>query len=360
MKQLSLNLQFFAGEKTEKATPKKRKDTRKKGQVAKSQDVNTAVLLFFVFLSFLFIGGYLLNIFLDVYKTGFTEFIHWDLTVENLETVMLHATLEGAKALAPVMGIAVVAGILSNYLQIGFLFSGEPLKFDLKKIDPIKGAKKIFSIRAIVELLKSMLKIVVVSAVTFFILWINKDEMMMLSLKDVSESLSFFGQVTVTMGLSASIALLAIAVFDYLYQRYDYEKNIRMSKQDIRDEYKNMEGDPQIRAKIKEKQRQMAMQRMMSEVPKADVIITNPTHYSIAIKYSEDKFDAPYVVAKGVDYIAFRIREIAKHHNIMMVENRPLARGLYDKVEIGEVIHEEFYQAVAEVLAYVYRMENKA
>lgn len=359
MKQLTLDLQFFAGEKTEKATPKKRRDTRKKGQVAKSQDVNTAILLFLSFLSFLFIGGYLLNIFLDVYRTSFTEFIHWDLTAENLESIMLHSTLEGAKALAPVMGIAFVAALVANYMQIGFLFTTEPLKFDLKKIDPIKGAKKIFSIRALVELIKSLLKIVVIGVITFFILWINKDDMMMMSLKDVDQSLSFFAQVTVTMGLSASIALLCLSVFDYLYQRYDHEKNIRMSKQDIKDEYKNMEGDPQIKAKFKERQRQMAMQRMMSDVPKADVIITNPTHYSIAIKYDESKYDAPYVVAKGVDYVAFKIREIAKHHDIPMVENRPLARGLYDQVEIGQVISEEFYQAVAEVLAYVYRMENK-
>jgi flagellar biosynthesis protein FlhB len=357
---LRIDLQFFAGEKTEKATPKKRRDTRKKGQVAKSQDVNTAVLLFIVFISFLFIGNYLLNIFINVYRTSFTEFINWDVTIENIEIVMLHSVLEGAKALAPIMGIAILAGFLANYMQIGFLFSTEPLKFNLKKIDPIQGAKRIFSVRALVELVKSILKIIVIGTVTFFVLWLNKDDMMLMALKDVESSLSFFGKITVTMGLSASIALLAIAVLDYMYQRYDYEKNIRMSKQDIRDEYKNMEGDPKIKGKIKERQRQMAMRRMMSEIPTADVVITNPTHYAVAIKYDESKYEAPYVVAKGVDYIAFKIREIAKHHNIMIVENRPLARGIYAKVEIGEVIHEEFFQGVAEVLAYVYRMENKA
>jgi flagellar biosynthesis protein FlhB len=357
---LRIDLQFFAGEKTEKATPKKRRDTRKKGQVAKSQDVNTAVLLFIVFISFLFIGNYLLNIFINVYRTSFTEFINWDVTIENIEIVMLHSVLEGAKALAPIMGIAILAGFLANYMQIGFLFSTEPLKFNLKKIDPIQGAKRIFSVRALVELVKSILKIIVIGTVTFFVLWLNKDDMMLMALKDVESSLSFFSKITVTMGLSASIALLAIAVLDYMYQRYDYEKNIRMSKQDIRDEYKNMEGDPKIKGKIKERQRQMAMRRMMSEIPTADVVITNPTHYAVAIKYDESKYEAPYVVAKGVDYIAFKIREIAKHHNIMIVENRPLARGIYAKVEIGEVIHEEFFQGVAEVLAYVYRMENKA
>jgi flagellar biosynthesis protein FlhB len=359
MKQLSLNLQFFAGEKTEKATPKKRQDTRKKGQVAKSQDVNTAILLFAVFLFLMFIGGFLLDTFKNMYKVSFTEFIHWELTEENIATVMFQSTLEGTKAVIPIMAVAAIAGIAANYLQIGFLFSGEPLKFNLKKINPIEGAKKIFSARALVELLKSLLKISVIGAVTFAVLWLNKDEMMLLSLKDVNHSLSFFGQITVMMGIAASLALLCLSVLDFVYQRFDHEKNIRMSKQDIRDEHKNIEGDPQIKSKIKERQRQMAMRRMMSDVPDADVVITNPTHYSIAIKYSEEKSDAPYVVAKGVDYIAFKIREIAKHHNVVIVENRPLARGLYDKVEIGEVIHEEFFQAVAEVLAYVYRLENK-
>ncbi|MBB6452908.1 flagellar biosynthetic protein FlhB [Salirhabdus euzebyi] len=360
MLELSLDLQFFSGEKTEKATTKKRQDSRKKGQVAKSQDVNTAILLFIMFMFFIFIGGFMQEIFMGLYEKTFVEYIHWDLTEENVEKVLLESTIEITKAIAPVMAVAVIAGFAANYLQIGFLFTTEPLKFDLKKMDPIKGAKKIFSVRAIVELFKSLLKITVIGAVTFAVLWINKDEMMMLSLKDVGHSLSFFAQITVTMGIAASIALLCISVIDYVYQKYDYEKNIRMSKQDIRDEHKNIEGDPLIKSKIKEKQRQMAMRRMMNDVPKADVVITNPTHYSIAIRYSEDKYEAPYVVAKGVDYVAFKIREIAKHHEVMIVENRTLARSLYDKVEIGEIIPEDFYQAVAEVLAYVYRLQNKA
>ncbi|WP_138414806.1 flagellar biosynthesis protein FlhB [Aquibacillus sediminis] len=356
---LQLDLQFFAGEKTEKATPKKRQDSRKKGQVAKSQDVNTAILLFFVFILFIVIGGYLKDNFTAIYQKFFTEYINWDVTEDSVHQVFVENTFAVAKVVAPIMAIAIVAGLASNFLQIGFLFTTEPLKMKLNKIDPIQGAKRIFSARALVELVKSLLKIAVVGTITFSILWMRKDQMFMLGGKDINGSLAFFGETTILMGIASAIALLIISVIDYTYQRYDFEKNIRMSKNDIKDEHKNIEGDPQIKGKIKEKQRQIAMRRMMSEIPDADVVITNPTHYAIAIKYDEQKADAPYVVAKGVDYVAFRIREIAKANEVMLVENRPLARALYDGVEIGQVIGEEYFQAVAEILAYVYQLEKK-
>lgn len=358
--QLKLDLQFFAGEKTEKATPRKREDERKKGKVAKSQDVNTAILLLFAFMILGIYGSTMKNQMTSLYEYTFTEYIHWELNTQTVMLIFTEIMIEVAKVIAPVMLIALIAGIAANLLQIGFLFTTEPLKFDLKKIDPIQGAKRIFSIRALVELLKSFLKIAFIGVITFTVIWMNKDEMMMLSLKNAESALGFFGRVTMIMGISAIIALLFLAVFDYAYQRYDFEKNMRMSKQEVKDEHKNIEGDPLIRSKIKEKQRQMAMQRMMSEIPQADVIITNPTHYSVAITYDELKASAPYVVAKGVDQVALKIREVAKAHDIMMVENRELARSLHDTVDIGEVIPEQFYQAVAEVLAYVYRLENKA
>ena len=357
--QLRLDIQFFSGEKTEKATPKRRNDERKKGRVAKSQDVNTAFLLLFVFILMAVFGSFMKDNMLALFQHTFTEYINWELTERSLFQVFLESIIEFAKIVGPIMLIALIAGVASNLMQIGFLFTTEPLKFDLKKIDPIQGAKRIFSMRALVELLKSLLKIALIGAVTFFIIWMYKDEMLMVAFQNVDSALAFFGRVTLIMGIAATIALLLLAVFDYAYQRFDFEKNIRMSKQDIRDEYKNIEGDPLIKSKIKEKQRQIAMRRMMSEIPNADVVITNPTHFAIAIKYDENKASAPYVVAKGVDQIALKIREIAKANNVMQVENRPLARSLYASVEIGEVVPEEFYQAVAEVLAYVYRMEKK-
>ncbi|MFD2044118.1 flagellar biosynthesis protein FlhB [Ornithinibacillus salinisoli] len=358
--QLKLDLQFFAGEKTEKATPKKRQDERKKGKVAKSQDVNTAILLLSSFIILFVFGSFMKNNMTAMYQHSFTEYIHWDITPNSVHQVFLEGTIEMAKVLSPIMLVAIIAGFASNLMQIGFLYTTEPLKFDLKKIDPIQGAKRIFSIRALVELLKSLLKIVFIGVITFSVIWIFKDDMMMIAFKDADNALAFFGNVTMIMGIAATIALLFLSVFDYAYQRYDFEKNMRMSKQDVKDEYKNIEGDPLIKSKIKERQRQMAMRRMMSEVPNADVVITNPTHFAIAIKYDEEKASAPYVVAKGVDHLAFRIREIAKANDVVTVENKPLARSLYDKIEIGDTIPEEFYQAVAEILAYVYRLEKKA
>lgn len=357
---LKLDLQYFAGEKTEKATPKKREDERKKGKVAKSQDVNTAILLLLSFITLSVFGSSMKDGMTGVYRHSFTEYIHWELTIETAMLIFTEVVMEVAKVVAPVMVVALIAGVSSNLMQFGFLFTTEPLKFDLKKIDPIQGAKRIFSIRALVELLKSLLKIVSIGVITFAIIWMYKDEMFMLSQKNVDSALGFFGHVTITMGIAATIVLLFLAVLDYAYQKYDFEKNLRMSKQDIKDEHKNVEGDPLIKSKLRDKQRQMSMQRMMSDVPTADVIITNPTHYSIAIKYDEDKASAPYVVAKGVDQVALKIREIAKDHDIMTVENRQLARTLYDVVEIGDLIPEQFYQAVAEVLAYVYQLEKKA
>lgn len=360
MEYLKLDLQYFAAdEKTEEATPKKREDTRKKGQVPKSQDVNTGFLLLLVFGILFLLGPSMKQTMTGMYEHAFREYMLREVTVNQVHTVFVEMTWEVSKVIAPVMGVAIVAGIASNLLQVGIMFTGEPLKMDLKKLDPIQGAKKIFSARALVELVKSLLKISMVGVITFSIIWMNKDHIMNASQKSVEAALSLFGNTTIIMGLASALALLILSVLDYTYQRYDHEKNIRMSKKDIKDEHKNMEGDPQIKSKIKEKQRQMSSARMMSEVPDADVVITNPTHYAIAIKYDEGRSDAPIVVAKGVDFVAQKIKEIAKAHDVMQVENRPLARALYAESEIDEPIDEKFFKAVAEILAYVYRLEKK-
>lgn len=356
---LKLDLQFFAGEKTEKATPKKRQDSRKKGQVAKSQDINTALVFLFLFLYFSFGAKFILEQFLDILAEGFSHNLLFDITEQNVMKVFIDLLPKIAFAVLPIMAVALIGGILTNYAQIGFLFSTETLKFDLKKINPITGAKRIFAMRALVELFKSVLKISCIGLVTFFILWANLKEVLLLAQKGVQDAMPTIGKLIFQMGIAASLMLLFIAILDYAYQRYDYEKNIRMSKQDIKDEHKNTEGDPQIRSKIKQKQRAMAMSRMMQDVPTADVIITNPTHYAVALKYDEQKADAPYVVASGVDFVAQKIKGVAAQHNITMIENRPLARGLYEQAEVGQVIPEEFFKAVAEILAYVYRIQKK-
>lgn len=359
MQQLKLDLQFFAGEKTEKATPKKRQDERRKGRVTKSQDVNTSILLLFTFLILIVFANNTFGQMLELYRYFFTNFTSWELNENTVPQLFNGVALEAAKIVAPILIAAFIAGVLSNLLQVGFLFTTEPLKMDLKRLDPIQGAKRIFSIRALVELAKSFLKIVLIGLVTFSVIWMFKDDLLMIAFSNPENSLGFLLRVLTVMGFAAIIILFLLAVLDYLYQRFDYEKNMRMSKQDIKDEYKNMEGDPLIKSKIKERQREMATRRMMSEVPNADVVITNPTHYAIAIKYDEQTADAPYILAKGTDLTAKRIREKAKEHDVMIVEDKPLARSLYAVVDVGDVIPEQFYQAIAEILAYVYQQERK-
>jgi flagellar biosynthetic protein FlhB len=358
MKLLTLDLQYFAGEKTEKATPKKHQEVRKKGQVAKSQDVNVAIGLFAAFLFLLFAGSYLKKMILSLFEHSFQEYMLMDLTEANLQTIFLEMIKETALIVGPIMLVGLIAGVAANYFQVGFLFAPESIQMKLEKIDPIKGFKRIFSLRSVVEFLKSILKLSIVGVITFLVLWNRMDEILILSQKTIGAALATLADLTLQMGLFASGALLFLSLLDYLYQKYDFEKNIRMSKQDLKDEFKNSEGDPLIKSKIKQKQREMAMRRMMQEVPNADVIITNPTHYAIALKYDEKKLDAPFVVAKGVDYVAQKIKYIAKENQVIMVENRPLARALYSQAEIGEAIPEEFFKAVAEILAYVYRTKN--
>ncbi|TYS61622.1 flagellar biosynthesis protein FlhB [Sutcliffiella horikoshii] len=354
-----LDLQYFSGEKTEKATPKKKQDTRKKGQVAKSADVNTSFLLIAVFLCLFAIGPWMKEEILKLFEHSFRVYLLEEVTVQKVHMIFLELIMQLIWIIGPIMLAALLGAVIANYLQVGPLFSTEAIHMKLNKLDPIQGFKRIYSVRAIVEFVKSMLKIVFVGIITFSILWMSLEEVLILSQKNLHDAFAFLGTLTVRMGLFAGGALLFLSIFDYLYQKYDYEKNIRMSKHDVKDEYKKAEGDPLIKSKIKQKQREMAMQRMMQDVPGADVIITNPTHFAIALKYDESKGDAPIVLAKGVDYVAKKIKEKAKEHNIVTVENKPLARSLYSQAEIGDAIPEEFFQAVAEILAYVYRLQNQ-
>ena len=356
---LRLDLQFFSGEKTEKATPKKKQDTRKKGQVAKSQDINTALVLIAVFAVLNFAGGSILKGIVSLMNFSLNDLMLMELTEHNIKSIFIEILKQTAIILSPILAAAMVAGVIANYIQVGVLFTTEPIKFKLEKINPLSGLKRMFSIRSIVELLKSILKITVIGIVTFAILWNKLEQILLLSQKSIGAALITIAKLTVQMGLVGSGALLFLALFDYLYQKYDYEKNIRMSKQDIKDEYKNVEGDPLIKSKIKQRQREMAMRRMMQDVPTADVVITNPTHYAICLKYDEDKYDAPYVVAKGVDFLAQKIKLIAKEHEVITVENRPLARALYTQVDVGDIVPEEFFKTVAEILAYVYRTKKQ-
>lgn len=362
MPYLKINLQFFNGaeEKTEKATPKKRQKSREEGQVPKSQDVNTAFILLLVFLSLWFIGSLVGDKILLLLTHSFQEYMLLDLTEASLQAVFFELTMEIVVVVLPIMMVAIIAGVFSSYIQVGPLFSTKAIKPKLSKLDPIKGAKnKFFSPRILVELLKSLLKLTLTGILVTAMLWIDLESLMFLSQKSVADGFYHIAKLTVIMGIAVAILLMILSVPDYIYQKFDHEKQIRMSKKEVKDEHKNMEGDPKIKSKRRQKQMEMAMQRMMQEVPKADVVITNPTHFAVALRYDGDKMVAPVVVAKGVDYLAFKIRNIAKTNDVIIVENKPLARALYAQADIGDAVPEDLFKAVAEVLAYVYRLKNK-
>lgn len=354
----TLDLQLFAGEKTEPATPKKREDARKKGQVAKSAELPGAFILFFTFLSFTMFGGFFKERMNNLFYVTFHDYLLTDLTITNVMSMFGNLLMEGLILLAPIFAVSFVVAVLGNYMQIGLMFTGDPLMMKFNKLNPIEGAKKIFGLRAVVDFLKTLLKLTIVGSVVYTTIIGSKEQIVNLSSMPLISTLGYVSNLTVKLGIKIGIILIVLAVFDYMYQRFEYEKNLRMSKQDIKDEYKKSEGDPQVKGKIRERQRRMAMQRMMQEIPKADVIITNPTHYAIALKY-ESGMEAPKVLAKGTDFVAQKIKEVAKEHGIVLMENRPLARALYDQVEIGESIPADLFQAVAEVLAYVFKLKGK-
>ncbi|WP_019638063.1 flagellar biosynthesis protein FlhB [Paenibacillus fonticola] len=356
----ALNLQLFAGEKTEKATPKKRQDARKKGQVAKSQDLSGSIVLLSAFLCLLMFGGFIKERLILLFSDVYFHRMNMDVTKENVMTMFGDYMFQILLLLAPVFLVVVVMAVIANYAQVGFLLTGEPFKIQFKKLDPIKGFKRIFSMRSLVEFLKSLLKLTIIGYLVYSTVWGARGNIAALGHVTIEDAFYFTSKLTMNLGLKIGAALFVLAVLDYLYQKYEHEKNLKMSKQDIKDEYKKMEGDPLIKGKIRERQRRMALQRMMQEVPKADVIITNPTHFAVALKYEGSEMDAPQIVAKGQDYVALRIREIAKEHGVIIMENKPLARALFQRAEIGDSIPADLFQAVAEVLAYVYRMKGKS
>jgi flagellar biosynthetic protein FlhB len=359
MAYIKLNLQTFAGERTEKATPKKREETKKKGQVAKSVEINTAVILLSMFLFLLFGRQFLFDQFQHVLKDYLQHYLLEDLTEANVHSLFSHVYMQILILIGPFLGVAFIAAIVANVFQVGFNFSSEAINVKFDRINPLQGFKRIYSLRGIVELVKSLLKITIIGTVTFIVIWQSKQSLLNLPYMSIDNVAKTIYSLAVNSGLYAAVSLLVLAALDFFYQRFDFEKSIRMSKQDIKDEYKKSEGDPLIKSKIKQKQREIAMRRMMQEIPTADVVITNPTHYAIALKYDESKRDAPFVVAKGVDHMALKIKEIAKKNDVTTIENRPLARALYAQTDIGDEVPEEFFKVVAEILAYVYKLKRK-
>ncbi|CCQ97919.1 Flagellar biosynthetic protein flhB [[Clostridium] ultunense Esp] len=355
----SLQLQFFAEEKTEPATARRRQEAREKGQVARSQEIPSAFGLLAGMLSLLLFGSGFLTLFKQLFPLVLSNYSDQPMNVETLGNLSMQMLGMIIQPLLPFLAVVMGVGILSNALQVGPLLTLEPIKPKWERINPIQGLKRIFSLRAFVDLVKSLIKVAAVGGVAYIILWNERDHLLTLSQYSINSIEHYVYEIIFKMGVMIAIVLVILSFLDYLFQRYEYNKGLRMSKQEIKDEWKKIEGDPLIKSKIRERQRQMAMRRMMQEVPKADVVITNPTHFAVALRYEAGKMKAPVVIAKGQDYLALRIKEIARAHNIPLMENKPLAQTLYRRVEIGESIPEDLFKAVAEVLAYVYQLKRR-
>lgn len=353
------DLQLFAGEKTEEATPKRKQEAREKGQVAKSAELNSAFIMLAAFAFFNFAGLHFIDSLQSLMRHVFSEIGRNQVTLESAHTLTMLMIVEFLKTVMPLMLVIALVGILVNFFQVGYMFNPKLLMPSFAKINPVSGFARIFfSKTALVNLAKSLMKVAVIGY--FIYRFVEKQLLVFPNLigSDVAASVAFFGNMIIDLGFRVSAVMMVIAIFDYFYQWYSNREKMMMSKQEIKDEYKQTEGNPLIKSKIRQKQREMAMQRMMQEVPKADVIITNPTHFAVALKY-EDDMPAPIVIAKGKDHVALKIREIAKENEVVIVENKSLARALYKVADIGSFVPFELFQAVAEVLAYVYKLKRK-
>lgn len=358
MEYLRLDLQLFAGEKTEKATPRRRQEARKRGQVFRSVDLSSAVIILAGFASLYLTFPAMLKAFSQFAVRYLVDRPLSEFTLAFVHTMLIDAVLLMAKVVLPVCASVLVAGLVVNLLQVGFVFSGETLGIKLERINPVEGFKRIFSKRALVELVKSVLKVIITGYVVYSVVRKNIHIFPGFIDMDLYYMIKVLLSIIMEMAMKVGVCLLILGILDYLYQWWEYERSLMMSKQEVKEEYKEIEGDPEIKAKQKQRQREMAMRRMMAEVPRADVVITNPTHFAVALKYEAERMSAPVVVAKGQDFLALRIKEIAQKNKVAVVENPELAKTLYYVVDIGEVIPPELYQAVAEVLAFVYRQRK--
>ena len=340
-------------EKTEKATPKKRKDTRKKGEVLQSKEVAVAVFVVGIFAFLAIFGNYMFQMLLNFMEQSMSSIDKTGNTVEFAMSVFWKVAIICVCTVGPILAVGVVLSVLPVIVQTKGLFSMEAMKPKFSRLNP-------FTMQALVGLVKGLIEIIVVVAILYFQVMDRISEFKKLIDTDVIKIVAYISETAMSMIVTIFVMLVFVAAADYVFQWWSFEKKLKMSKQEVKDEYKQLEGDPQIKGKIKRKQQEMAQQRMMQEVPSADVVVRNPTHYAVALKYDRKvAYKAPVVVAKGTDALALRIVAVAQEHNVYITENRPLARGLYEAVDIGQEIPREFYTAVAEVLAMVYEEQHR-
>lgn len=360
-----MNLQFFAeggADKTEEPTAKKLQDARKEGQVAKSQELISGAMLFTLFIAIKLFGSYLANSFLKVFHRNYGYISTYTIQKPELghfTSMFNRAMLDIILMTLPVFAFGIVVAFALNVFQVKWQVTSKPLQPKLNRLNPVSGFKKIFSMEKLFELVKAIAKIVIIFWVAYSTLMAEIDTMKILYDLELIPAVVYITNFVVNMGIKISAVYLLIGFADFIYQKMKFKKDMRMSKQEVKDEYKQQEGDPQVKGKIKSKMRESSMRRMMQNMPDADVVITNPTHFACAIKYDKEKASAPVLVAKGADHLAQKIKDIAKEYDVPIVENKPLARMLYYNVELDAEIPQELYQMTAEVLAYVYQLKNK-
>lgn len=346
-------------ERTEEATQQRREDFRRRGQVAQTRELSSVLLLLGLGTALSLMGTFFLQQIMGSYKMVYDYITPAELTKDSMFSMMGQLGISTFLVLGPVFVLAFIFSVGSSVLQVGFLVSEDALSPNFEKINPIEGFKKLFAWRSLIEGAKSLLKMMVIAFAVYYVLSDKIETIPKLVYLEPNEILAYLGQRIFDLLIGVGIILIIIAASDYFIQRYQLEEQMKMTKQEIRDEMKTREGDPLIKARIRKIQKEVAQRRMMADVPKADVIITNPTHLAIAIKYAPEKYAAPIVLAKGQDYVATRIREIALQNNIPIVENKPLARTMFKTMEVGQVIPRDLFAAVAEILAYVFKMKKK-
>ncbi len=357
---LAMNLQFFAGDsgdKTEEPTAKRLEDARKEGQVGKSQELITAGMLFALFIALKLFASYIADNLIKAFPESYSSMAVYSLEKDNngyVVAIIQAALLRILVTCLPVLALALVTALAINLFQVKWKPTAKPLQPKLSKISPLSGFKRMFSMDKVFELIKAIVKIGLIFYIAYSNIIDEVDKIKIIYQLELWPAIKYICDLVINIGFKIAFIYLIIGFADYMYRRWKFHKDMKMSKQEVKDEYKQQEGDPQVKGKIKSKMREASQRRMMQKVPDADVVITNPTHFACAIRYDKAVAEAPILVAKGADYLAQKIKDTAKENKVPIVENKALARMLYYNVDLDSEIPEELYQMTAEVLAYVY------
>ncbi len=347
-----------AQEKTEDPTARRISEARKRGQVARSQELSSVAIITAGLITLLILGPATLQQMLGIFTTNFSEVGKMPINMININYLFQSWGWVFVKILAPIMLILALVGFFISFAQVGPLFSFKAMEPQPDRFNLAKGAKRLFALKSLFNLFRDSIKIILIAAVAYYTLKAEMPNYLPLMDKDVGQIFLFGAGLTFKLGIRCALALLLLAILDYAYQKWNYKKGLKMSKQDVKDEMKTYEGNPQIKARARRVQQEQARKRMFQDIPNADVVVTNPTEIAVALKYKSEEMNAPKIIAKGQRLIAEKIKEIAREYDIPIVEDKPLARSLFQYVEVGMEVPEHLYKAVAEVLAYVHKLKN--